>query len=622
MSEAATIKTASGASAPVDTASGVKPVLSVEGLTIVARTPEGDVPLVKDLSFKLNRGETLCIAGESGSGKSMTSLAIMGLLPQPAVRVSSGAIILDNQDLVSLDEARMRKIRGDRVAMIFQEPMTSLNPVLTIGEQLVEAIQAHRSIDRATAYKRALDALNAVRIPQAEQRLRQHPHELSGGMRQRVMIAMALALEPDLMIADEPTTALDVTVQGEVLELLRDMQTERGTAIMLITHDMGVVAEMADRVIVMKSGEMVESGSVRDIFTQPKAEYTKSLLDAVPRLGTGMINAENKGSETTKRPEPVLSLENLAVRFNVKGGFFGRTRQQVHAVAGVSFDIGERETFSIVGESGCGKSTIAKALVGLAPFQGDIRLSGKSMRNLDRAGLKAMRRDIQMIFQDPYASLDPRMPVGKLVAEPMLIHGIGSPIQRKERVSALFERVGLTTDHMDFYPHELSGGQRQRVCIARALALRPKLIIADESVSALDVSVQARVLELLKELQDDFHIAYLFISHDMAVVENISDRVAVMYLGQIVEIGTRNQIFADPRHPYTKRLIEAVPIPEPSDKERRFPRMEGEIGTPVFDIESAPEPVNLIDIGDGHKVALNNSRKEGGLKIEVQQTSN
>ncbi|MBU1307653.1 MAG: ABC transporter ATP-binding protein [Alphaproteobacteria bacterium] len=610
MSEAATTKTASGASAPVDTANGEKPVLSVEGLTIVARTPDGDIPLVKDLSFKLNRGETLCIAGESGSGKSMTSLAIMGLLPQPAVRVSSGAIILDNQDLVGLDEARMRKIRGDRVAMIFQEPMTSLNPVLTIGEQLVEAIQAHRSFDQATAYKRALDALNAVRIPQAEQRLRQHPHELSGGMRQRVMIAMALALEPDLMIADEPTTALDVTVQGEVLELLRDMQTERGTAIMLITHDMGVVAEMADRVIVMKSGEMVESGSVRDIFTQPKAEYTQSLLDAVPRLGTGMINAADKGSETTKRPEPVLSVENLAVRFNVKGGFFDRTRQQVHAVAGVSFDIGERETFSIVGESGCGKSTIAKAIVGLAPFQGDIRLAGKSMHNLDRAGLKAMRRDIQMIFQDPYASLDPRMPVGKLVAEPMLIHGIGSPIQRKERVSALFERVGLTADHMNFYPHELSGGQRQRVCIARALALRPKLIIADESVSALDVSVQARVLELLKELQDDFHIAYLFISHDMAVVENISDRVAVMYLGQIVEIGTRNQIFADPRHPYTKRLIEAVPIPEPSDKKRRFPRMEGEVGTPVFDIDSAPEPINLIDIGDGHKVGLNNSQRE------------
>ncbi|MBU0584058.1 MAG: ABC transporter ATP-binding protein [Alphaproteobacteria bacterium] len=577
-------------------------VLSVNGLDVVARTDAGDTPLVEALTFDLRRGETLCIAGESGSGKSITSLAIMGLLPQPAVRISGGSILFGGRDLATLDEAAMRRIRGDRIAMIFQEPMTSLNPVLSIGRQLIEAIEAHTSLPRGAARERAIEALDAVRIPQARTRLKQYPHELSGGMRQRVMIAMALALRPDVLIADEPTTALDVTVQGEVLELLRDLKNDFGTSIILITHDMGVVAEMADRVIVMQKGRMIESGAVGPLFAAPSQDYTRSLLDAVPRLGDGMASGT---AQLAGGAGNVVDVEGLTVGFDIRGGIFGRATHRVHAVENVSFTIRDRETFSLVGESGCGKSTIAKALAGLVPFTGDIRLGGTSIAGLDRHGLKRVRRDIQMIFQDPFASLDPRMRVGDLVGEPLIIHGIATPSERRERVAALFDRVGLSPDQMERYPHEFSGGQRQRICIARALALRPKLIIADESVSALDVSVQARVLELLKELQAEFGIAYLFISHDMAVVENISDRVAVMYLGQIVEMGTRDQVFSNPQHAYTRRLIDAVPIPDPAKRRARFPRMQGEVPSPVHARGRSPTTVTLRDIGGGHLVAGN-----------------
>ncbi|RUY67044.1 ABC transporter ATP-binding protein, partial [Mesorhizobium sp. M7A.F.Ca.CA.001.13.1.1] len=383
------------------------------------------------------------------------------------------------------------------------------------------------------------EALKAVRISEAESRLKQFPHELSGGMRQRVMIAMALALEPDVLIADEPTTALDVTVQGEVLELLRDLQRQHGTSVILITHDMGVVAEMADRVIIMRHGRMVEEGKTADIFARPQAGYTRELLAAVPRIGSGIGRQESRSAETAT-PANVADVKDLHVRFDLHGGFFGRVT----------------------------------------------------------------RRDVQMIFQDPYASLDPRMRVGDLVAEPLLIHGIASKEERSERVAALFERVGLSPDQMELYPHEFSGGQRQRVCIARALALRPKLIIADESVSALDVSVQARVLDLLKELQREFGVAYLFISHDMAVVENISDRVAVMYLGQIVEMGTRDQVFSNPRHPYTRRLIEAVPVPDPAQRRSRFARLDQEIPSATRRIGEAPLKLALRDVGNGHLVAV------------------
>lgn len=582
--------------------SETKSILDIANLCVSVRGEDGEREVVSDLSLTLSRGETLCIAGESGSGKSMTALAIMQLLPQPAARISSGKIHLGDTDLTTLDERRMRRIRGDRIAMIFQEPMTSLNPVLSIGRQLTESIEAHTSLSQGEARQRAIEALKAVRISEAESRLKQFPHELSGGMRQRVMIAMALALEPDVLIADEPTTALDVTVQGEVLELLRDLQRQHGTSVILITHDMGVVAEMADRVIIMRHGRMVEEGKTADIFARPQADYTRELLAAVPRIGSGIGRQKSRDAETAM-PANVAEVNDLHVRFDLHGGFFGRVTRRVHAVEGVTFSIAPNETLALVGESGCGKSTTAKALAGLVPYSGDIAVGGRNLSGLGRDERKAVRRDVQMIFQDPYASLDPRMRVGELVAEPLLIHGIASKQERSDRVAALFERVGLSADQMELYPHEFSGGQRQRVCIARALALRPKLIIADESVSALDVSVQARVLDLLKELQREFGVAYLFISHDMAVVENISDRVAVMYLGQIVEMGTRDQVFSNPRHPYTRRLIEAVPVPDPAKRRSRFARLEQEIPSATRRIGEAPLKLALRDVGNGHLVA-------------------
>ena len=616
------------------------PILSVTNLTVAIRGEDGERAVVSDLSFTVDKGETLCIVGESGSGKSITSLAIMGLLPQPAARISMGSIRLGDIDIAALPERRMRDIRGNRIAMIFQEPMTSLNPVLSIGRQLIEAIETHMALSRREARSRAIDALKAVRIPDAESRLKQYPHELSGGMRQRVMIAMALALKPDVLIADEPTTALDVTVQGEVLELLRHLQRSQGTSVILITHDMRVVAEMADRVIIMRHGRKVEEGTTQEIFEQPRADYTRELLAAVPKMRTQPPSAsvieipppltpplKGEGGVTVSEspsplrggvrgggavlPEaisqstspPIASIRDLHVRFDLHGGFLGRVNRRVHAVEGISFDIAPHETVSLVGESGCGKSTTAKAIAGLVPYSGDIRVSGRSLAGLDRAGRMTVKRDVQMIFQDPYASLDPRMRVGELVAEPLLIHGIGSPRERQDQVGYLFERVGLTVDQIDRYPHEFSGGQRQRICIARALTLKPKLIIADESVSALDVSVQARVLNLLKELQAEFGLSYLFISHDMAVVENISDRVAVMYLGQIVEMGTREQVFANPRHPYTRRLIEAVPQPDPSQRRSHFARLDRDIPSPVRRVGDEPAKLRLTDVGNGHLVA-------------------
>ncbi|MWP36927.1 dipeptide ABC transporter ATP-binding protein [Rhodobacter sphaeroides] len=572
------------------------PALTVEGLEVSVRTEAGLRPLVSGLSFTLARGETLAIAGESGSGKSITSLAIMGLLPPPAVRITGGRIKLGRTELPDLPEGRMRAIRGDRVAMIFQEPMTSLNPVLTIGTQLAEAIRAHETVSKAEARARALEALRSVRLSQPERRLDQYPHELSGGMRQRVMIAMALALRPEVLIADEPTTALDVTVQREVLDLLRDLQRELGTAIILITHDMGVVAEMADRVIVMRDGRMVEEGPATQIFAEPRAEYTRALLAAVPRMGAG------RGRPPVEA-EPIARLSDLQVRFDLKGGLLGRTQARVHAVEHVSFDIRRGETFALVGESGCGKSTIAKAMVGLVPHEGRIEIGGQTLGTLDAAERKALRRRVQIVFQDPMAALDPRMRIGDLIAEPLVIHGIGTPEERRARVGDLLTRVGLSPAQMERYPHEFSGGQRQRICIARALALRPELIIADESVSALDVSVQARVLDLLAALKREFGIALLFISHDMAVVENVSDRVAVMYLGQIVEMGTRDQVFGNPQHPYTRRLIEAVPVPDPLHQRPPAPRLAGEIPSPVHPVGSGPERVRLTDVGAGHLVA-------------------
>ncbi|MCB1348934.1 MAG: ABC transporter ATP-binding protein [Maritimibacter sp.] len=577
---------------------GSRPVLSVRGLTVQVATPAGAKTVVEDISFDLARGETLCLAGESGSGKSMTALAIMGLLPQPMARVAAGSITLaDGTELAGLGETAFRKVRANRIAMIFQEPMTSLNPVMTIGRQLTEVLLEHRVCSRAEAPARARALLEDVHITDAERRLKQYPHELSGGMRQRVMIAIALACSPEILIADEPTTALDVTVQAEVLELIRALQREHGTTVLMITHDMGVVAEMADRVVVMRNGREEEAAPVRALFAAPETPYARALLAAVPGLG----DAPARPDYDTRAS--VVEADGLSVRFPMRGGVLNRVTAHVHAVEDVSFRIAPGETLALVGESGCGKSTIGKALLGLVPTTGSIRVDGKQVVGVSQAGLKPVRRNIQMVFQDPGASLDARMPVGAQVAEPLLVHGIASGSELTDRVAWLFNRVGLTADQMDRYPHEFSGGQRQRICIARALALRPKVIVADESVSALDVSVQAQVLDLLRELQEEVGLAYLFISHDMAVIDQVADRVAVMNLGQMVETGTREQVLRNPSHPYTRRLLSAVPIPDPTRKRPPVLAREGEIGSPVWPRGQGPERLPLEQVAPGHWVA-------------------
>ena len=577
---------------------GSRPVLSVRGLTVQVATPAGAKTVVEDISFDLARGETLCLAGESGSGKSMTALAIMGLLPQPMARIASGSITLaDGTELATLGETAFRKVRANRVAMIFQEPMTSLNPVMTIGNQLTEVLLEHRVCPRSEAPARARTLLEDVHITDAERRLKQYPHELSGGMRQRVMIAIALACSPEILIADEPTTALDVTVQAEVLELIRALQREHGTTVLMITHDMGVVAEMADRVVVMRNGREEEAAPVRALFAAPETPYARALLAAVPGLG----DAPARPDYDTRAS--VVEADGLSVRFPMRGGVLNRVTAHVHAVEDVSFRIAPGETLALVGESGCGKSTIGKALLGLVPTTGSIRVDGKQVVGVSQAGLKPVRRNIQMVFQDPGASLDARMPVGAQVAEPLLVHGIASGSELTDRVAWLFNRVGLTADQMDRYPHEFSGGQRQRICIARALALRPKVIVADESVSALDVSVQAQVLDLLRELQEEVGLAYLFISHDMAVIDQVADRVAVMNLGQMVETGTREQVLRNPSHPYTRRLLSAVPIPDPTRKRPPVLAREGEIGSPVWPRGQGPERLPLEQVAPGHWVA-------------------
>jgi peptide/nickel transport system ATP-binding protein len=543
------------------------PILSVRNLNVDARTPEGRKPVLKNISFDLASGETLCLAGESGSGKSVTSLSIMGLLPKASLQVASGSIMLGERDLLKLSDRAMRGVRGGDIAMVFQEPMTSLNPVMSIGAQLTEAIREHQGSENAEAT--ALQMLDAVQITDPAKRLKQYPHELSGGMRQRVMIAMALSCRPKVLIADEPTTALDVTVQAQILKLMRELKSEFGTSIILITHDMGVVAEMADRVIIMQNGGIVEEGPAVGIFRTPRQTYTQQLLSAVPRLGAfagtdGPPRITSRSVETL-RPDrtPVLNVRGLNVTYGGAASFLFKGKAPAAAVSDVSFDILPGETLGLVGESGSGKSTTGKAVLGLIPFTGDVVIDGRNIAGLSHREMQPIRRTAQMIFQDPYASLDPRMAVGAAIAEPLVIHGIASKSERQDRVAELLRRVGLTTDAATRYPHEFSGGQRQRICIARALALEPKLIVADESVAALDVSVRARVLDLMLELQESMGLSYLFISHDMAVVERMSHKVAVMRSGRIVETGTRRQIFEHPAEDYTKALMAAVPIPDP-----------------------------------------------------------
>ncbi len=577
------------------------PILTVEDLCIDARTPEGLRPVLEGVGFALAPGETLCLAGESGSGKSLTALSIMRLL-SPSLRRRSGSITLAGRELTTLPERAMRLLRGGDVAMIFQEPMTSLNPVMTIGAQLTEAIRTHGAsagasilgqgarqsvpagfadaeADISEAASRSLVGtvespeararamLDAVHITEPARRMRQYPHELSGGMRQRVVIAMALSCRPKVLIADEPTTALDVTVQAQILTLMRELKAEFGTSILLITHDMGVVAEMADRVAVLKTGRMVEQGAVLDVFERPRHDYTKTLLKAVLRLGsrTGRDGPPrvSDAAPPAVSPGPVLFVRDLAVTYDGGAGWFGAKAASAPAVRGVGFELQPGQTLGLVGESGSGKSTTGKAVLGLVPFTGEVVIDGTAVAGLSHRAMKPVRRKAQMIFQDPYASLDPRMSVGAAIAEPLAIHGIGAAADRRDRVMALLKRVHLSPDHATRYPHEFSGGQRQRICIARALALQPKIIVADESVSALDVSVRGHVLDLMLELQEEMGLAYLFISHDMAVVERMSHRVAVMRGGEIVEQGSRRAVFENPQHVYTQALLDAVPRPEP-----------------------------------------------------------
>src|SRR3984885_8677785 len=543
-----------------------EPILAVRNLSLDARTPEGLRPVLEDVSFTLEPGETLCLAGESGSGKSLTALSIMRLLSL-SLKPRSGSIRLADRELTGLSERAMRRVRGGEIAMIFQEPMTSLNPVMTVGAQLTEAIRTHDGADSRGSEARALAMLEAVQMTEPAWRMGQYPHELSGGMRQRVMIAMALSCRPKVLIADEPTTALDVTVQAQILKLMRQLRADFGAAILLITHDMGVVAEMADRVAVMRSGRVVEQGATGDIFGRPREAYTRQLLDAVPVLGA-FAGTDGPPRVSSAPPialsrDPVLFVHELIVTYGRAARWFGRGEASAPTVKGVSFELHAGRTLGLVGESGSGKSTIGKAVLGLIPFMGEVVIDGVSIAGLSSAEMKPVRRKAQMIFQDPYASLDPRMSVTVAIGEPLTIHGIGTVAERRERVAMLLKRVHLSPDHASRYPHEFSGGQRQRICIARALALEPRVIVADESVSALDVSVRGQVLDLLLELQEEMGLAYLFISHDMAVIERMSHDVAVMRDGAFVEYGTRRQVFENPADDYTKALMRAVPVPIP-----------------------------------------------------------
>jgi glutathione transport system ATP-binding protein len=603
-------------------------VLRIEKLTVEFATAERRVTAVRNLSLEIGRGETVAVVGESGSGKSVTALSIMRLVEHGGGRIVGGRMNFarpggEMLDLAHSSAATLRDIRGAEIAMIFQEPMTSLNPVFTVGDQIGESIRLHQGKDAAAARAEALRMLEQVRIPEARQVLTRYPHQLSGGMRQRVMIAMALSCRPALLIADEPTTALDVTIQAQILALIGLLQDEMHMAVMFITHDMGVVAEVADRVVVMYRGEKVEEGPTERVFTAPSERYTKALLSAVPKLGSLKDeDAPRKFSLVTmdasapakaepiavphmpRAREPLLKVRGLTTRFDVKSGLFGRVRRQVHAVEGVSFDLAPGETLALVGESGCGKSTTGRSLLRLVDVAGGtMELEGKDIAKLPGGELRALRRDIQMVFQDPFASLDPRLTVGFSIAEPLYVHGVAQGNEAEERVAWLLRHVGLDPDHAQRYPHEFSGGQRQRIAIARALALNPKIIIADEAVSALDVSIQAQIVNLLIDLQAQFGLSYLFISHDMAVVERVSHRVAVMYLGQIVEIGPRRAVFEDPRHPYTRKLMSAVPVADPARRHRKRELSSEEIPSPIRAIGDDPIVAPLAEVGSGHFVA-------------------
>jgi len=597
-------------------------VLAVRDLNVRFQHETTVTDAVRHLSLDLFRGETLALVGESGSGKSVISLALMRLIEQAGGRVS-GEVLLrrrngDVLDLMRASKGQMRRVRGADMAMIFQEPMTSLNPVFSVGEQIAESIRLHQGLSHAGALAEARRMLDLVRIPDAQNVLSRFPHQLSGGMRQRVMIAMALCCKPALLIADEPTTALDVTIQAQILQLIRVLQKEMQMGVIFITHDMGVVAEMADRVQVMYRGEVVENAPVARLFSAPQQPYTQALLAAVPKLGSmqgqplpakfPLLHSDavdDVPQDTVRRLQPpILQVRDLVTRFDIRGGLLNRVKSRVHAVEKVSFDLYAGETLALVGESGCGKSTTGRSLLKLVASQGGtLTFDGQRIDHLSGAALAHLRRDIQFIFQDPYASLDPRLTVGFSIMEPLLVHKAMPRREAEQRVAWLLDKVGLLPEHAQRYPHEFSGGQRQRICIARALALNPKVVIADESVSALDVSIQAQIINLMLDLQREFGIAFLFISHDMAVVERISHRVAVMYLGQIVEMGPRQAVFEQPQHPYTRKLMAAVPVADPAHRRRERALLVDEIPSPIHALGDEPEVAPLMEVAPGHFVA-------------------
>ena len=554
--------------APEPRAGAGRSVLDIDHLQVTFATDGGDVHAVKDVSLDVRAGEVLAIVGESGSGKTVTAKTVLGLLPETAV--TSGAVLINGTDIVSLSAARLRQIRGRDVAMVFQEPSTALNPVFTVGWQIAEGIRAHsgsrggKRVSAREAKARAIDALRKVGIPDPEHRANHYPHQFSGGQKQRVVIAAALALNPGLIVADEPTTALDVTVQAEILELLRNLRDQYGTSIVLITHNMGVVADLADRVVVMYQGDVVEEAPSRTLFAEPRQDYTRKLLAAVPHLGR---DSASEGLTERRHQEEELLVEarNLTIEYPGRLG-----SPAFKAVDDVSFTLSRGEVFGLVGESGSGKTTIGRAIAGLnRTTGGSLKVLGYEMLDFKERTFKPLRKDIGFVFQDPAASFNPQLTIGECIAEPMLIHTRPSDAQARKRVGELLESVQLPASYAERYPHELSGGQRQRASLARALSLNPRLLIADEPTSALDVSVQAKILELFRDIQEEFGFGCLFISHDLAVVDILSTWVGVLYKGKLVEQGIGSQVMGSPQHDYTRRLIASLPVPDPEEQSRR-----------------------------------------------------
>jgi peptide/nickel transport system ATP-binding protein len=595
-----------------------QPILDVRNLSVSFETPDGRVEAVKNLSFDVAPGECLGLVGESGSGKSQTVLAVMGLTAGNGE--VSGEISFEGRDISRLSRPELNQIRGSKVAMIFQDPLTSLTPHMTVGAQMEEVLARHKKERGAAAEKHIIEWLERVRIPEARRRLHQFPHELSGGMRQRVMIASAMLCEPALLLADEPTTALDVTVQAQVLDLMDELKRETRAGLVLITHDMGVIARMADRVVVMRYGEAVERGAVDQVFATPKHEYTRMLLDAMPRLDrTDRGSRPTIGAPPAKDVKPLLDVDDLHVTFpvHVPGGLFGH-RVPLRAVDGVSFELRPGETLGVVGESGCGKSTLARGVLRLLdPSAGSVAWLGRNIAKASRKEMQPLRQELQIVFQDPLASLDPRMTIGESIAEPLTVFRRDMDGKAREAAAReMMDRMGLDPLFVNRYPHELSGGQNQRVGIARAMILKPKLVVCDEAVSALDVSVQAQILDLLIDLQKEFGLAMMFISHDLSVVREICHRVMVLYLGRIVEMASRDVLFADPQHPYTRALLSAVPAPDPvKERSRKRIKLQGDLPSPLDPkaslrflksklTDQAPfyRPA-LIEVSPGHWVA-------------------